>query len=376
MRLIPMIGLAAVGLWAAGAAWGQSAMPGSSLRARNINNLISRPSQGTSIVGGAYTSQAEVRALGATKRGVALLGRDNFEFMRSRGRNVGRMLEVGELGLYRAYAPPGGAPLSEWYRRTGELTNVSGLASTMTLTTPLRASRRGAPALDAHRFTPQIERTSFAQTFGLLPGGPRPEPDEKLADIAANVRENADARRAFIRARGLALFKEATASRRDPRTGGYPDCADCGEKFETALRLLRIVRETSEKDALPALLLAHGALEQDRPMLAVNQLLTALKEDPELFRKPAQDLHAYFGDAEASGTSQTLESQMRRYANAIRDNLTDSFQVSLLQSYCAWRLGDNARARQAAEAAYQMLQSAGALENAPAMSMARVLMEQ
>lgn len=85
-------------------------------------------------------------------------------------------------------------------------------------------------------------------------------------------------------------------------------------------------------------------------MQAAGQLLRAWERKPDLLADP-RDIDPYFGDSDEQRTrSQFLETQMRRYVR-IGELNPGSPVAHLLEAYCAWRLGDEPRARAAAKRA-------------------------
>jgi Tfp pilus assembly protein PilF len=111
--------------------------------------------------------------------------------------------------------------------------------------------------------------------------------------------------------------------------------------------------ESLKRDAfLPSLLLAHAALEQERPMTAVAHLTKAFERDPSFIEKRLP-IASYFGDVDERGRSDYLESQMLRFMQIAELN-PESPTAQVLSAYCAWRLGDNVRAREAAQRAQEL----------------------
>ena len=158
---------------------------------------------------------------------------------------------------------------------------------------------------------------------------------------------------------GLDLFKKATIERRDPRTKRYPNCRDCATNLDQATRLLSLVRDLDEEAYLPTLLMAHAALDEERPIVALVYLLDAFRRNPDLFSADPGSINQYFGDvADGSRRSAMLEAQMRQYVRTGELN-PKSPEGQLLSAYCGWRIGDVERAREAARLAAELAPAAG-----------------
>jgi hypothetical protein len=257
------------------------------------------------------------------------------------------------------FAAPGGRTLSANLPGAASAYQLSGLTGAMSLGRALPGRRWGAmPSISAHLYTPSADPTRFEMLMGLQPRPEPPAPSERTIrsiadelvtqtlDVVKQAREN-----------GIALFKQATVERRDPRTGRYPNCRACGDLLFQAVGELKMVRDLDEASHEPLLLLTHLCLEQERPMLASVYLLEAYERHPDLFSGDPAAMHAYFGDLdEDDGTSAVLEAQLRRYVQIGSLN-QNSPNARLLEAYCAWRLGDRARAVDAARAAIEILRS-------------------
>ncbi len=327
---------------------------------RGTQELISRrnTSGSSSVVGGGATATGRARSLQATTRRMSLLGRDDFEYMRgTRTAEGGQMLGMGQVGLHNTLSASGGAPLSAFQNRTGELMSLSGLSAAKSLQLPLPGvGAGGLPTLGAAEYTPRPKTTPFEDYFGLTPVPPVQPPGWQPAFksvVAEMERQNAERWRADER-EGIALFKAATAEARDPRTGRYPNCRDCELSLLKAKQKLTMARDLGGQTALPCILLTHITLQEERPTLAIVYLREAFERDPNLFSEDAAALNQYFGDAREGGRSGALDLDMRRYLRT-GDSNPRAAEAHVLSAYCAWRLGDTMRLRDEAQKGIDLL---------------------
>ena len=356
----PSVQLAVVGLLAVLT----SAPSAFAQRARTIDSLVSRPgTRGAStLIGGAYTSSSQVQMLAATRRDVNLLGQDRFLYMRPRGGHGGSsaLLPVSQAGLFSPLSGPRGLSLSAMMDRSGDAALISGLAARLNLRLPIPTRGAGGlPALNAFVYTPRPKTSAFERFFDL---NPQTAPDAgnqpAIRTIAEELEKQTDETVERALRDGLTLFKAATIERRDALLGQYPNCRDCADDLFRAQQKLQLVRDLDHDSALSCLLLAHVALEQERPTLASSYLIEAYGRDPELLSVNAAAIDEYFGDAaENGGHSAVLEAQMRRYVQLGEFN-SHSVMAQLQSAYCAWRLSDPARAAAFAQQAETLARAA------------------
>lgn len=329
------------------AAW----MPAASAQlSHSVDDLYRRPTESgpSQVIGGRYTRSA-AQPLEATRRDVALLSQQGFTFRdRSRTSAYTNMYTPAQLGLPEM--PLDDRPAEFNLQNTiakGEqdAALISGLHGIRDLENALPGRNPSqVPALNAYLYTPRAPTTRVQDMLGLVPSSPAPEGPplataaERLAALTAERVEQA-------REDGLRLFKQATTQVRDPRTGRYPDCPDCGDKLAQAIQQLRLVRDLDSAAYLPVLLMAHAYLEQERPTQATDTLLQAFAREPDLLKLEAsQPFDRFFGDALTEGARSTyLTVQMRRYWRTGGD--TEGAKV--LEAYCAWRLGERVQALEA-----------------------------
>lgn len=324
--------------WNAGAGFClvTAALPWASAQySRKLEGLVSRPSADAPSMGmgGFYTREA-VRPLELARGSAApLLGQRRFTTRASlRDYNFNRTVGYSQLGFQDMEAPARNSFLNAMMgatrNRGAEVAMISGLNQATSLNLPLPGVPIGlVPALNAYAYTPRAESNRFQDLTGLAP--PRTEEAPRLLPTTA---ERLEARTSdlatWAEREGLSLFKQGTQKVRD------------ADKLGRAVQRLRMAIDLNPNAALPALLVAHAALEQERPLLAANELLTALRRDPNLLSGAGGDLDRYFGDVEGEGgRSAFLAAQMRFYARLGELNPT-SAPGYVLEAYCTWRLGD------------------------------------
>lgn len=339
-------------LWVGGALGVLATVPGASAqaqRARTLDNLIRRPAdEGPSTSLGGYFTRSPLAPLSATRResSVALLGQPRLP---SRGdlnstANQG-LLQTARLGLRATMGMPQRTFYADLFaNRDQQFGMITGLDAARSLQLPLPGVPIGyVPALSASRYTPRAPATRFENLLGLTP-----VPTEPAVPLTTTVAERLEQRTAERAAQaereGIALFKQATVDMRHPETLRFERCTDCNENLVRAMQRLRMASELDRQAAVPLLLMAHLALEQERPLQAVDDLLAALRRAQSVFTGAPGEFDAYFGDASATGRSAFLEMQMRRYARIAELN-PGSPSAQALQAYCAWRLGDSGAAQ-------------------------------
>lgn len=317
-------------------------------RARMLENLVSRPSDrsASTSIGGQYTHSAQP-PLSATQRGssVSLFGQPALPFRTERrgSANMG-MLPTAGVGLRATLGMPRRTYYDLFMSQFDRIGTISGLNAARSLQLPLPGVPIGyVPALSASRYTPRAPATRFENLLGLTP-----VPTEPAVPLTTTVAERLEQRTAERAAQaereGIALFKQATVDMRHPETLRFERCTDCNENLVRAMQRLRMASELDRQTAVPLLLMAHLALEQERPLQAVDDLLAALRRAQSVFTGAPGEFDAYFGDASATGRSAFLEMQMRRYARIAELN-PGSPSAQALQAYCAWRLGDSGAAQ-------------------------------
>ncbi len=246
--------------------------------------------------------------------------------------------------------------------RTGRASVLSGaLMQQQIARAPAVFGYRGRlPALDGHLYVAHAPTTPFQEYFGLLPSR-EPVQGEPVPLPAERIESRLQRRLNVVTAEAFEFFHQATVEARDvdARTGvgNYPNCADCVQNLSHASRRLIMLRDLDDQNHLPPLLLTHVFLEQDRPLAASGFLIDAFKRNPDLL-DDARAIRKYFGDAdEHAETSLYLSEQMRRFVR-IGELNPKSPPAQLLEAYCAFQLGDTARARRAAERAIDAAQGA------------------
>lgn len=314
---------------------------------RTINDLLSRPSDRSASqrLGGRYTGSSQLPTLNVPQSQVATIGEQQLSFYQPK-----RSVSPYSTGMYGVQVGLT-APIGRSRRPSSLLVGLQ-LPNRVVGTSVLGGTRQPVPAIDAYQFTPRPPTTRFHDLMGLKPTLPAPRTAQAIS-IPERMEDDLAERVERARERGLALFKQATIEpvEINPVTGmqHYPDCPECRNRLVQAARELRMV-DTLDDDAVAFLLLAHIALEQERPMTAAAYLLRAWKSDPSLFRNDIT-IDAYFGDADDSDTqSLFLEAQMRRYVQIGSVNPASPV-AQVLEAYCAWRLGDRVRVREAVERA-------------------------
>ena len=327
--------------------------------ARSGESLLSRPSDRSASVyiGGDYTRTSRTESLLATRRDVALLSQDRFEYARRQQRGVrGRTLPVSAVGLSMELGGPRGLPLSNFSQRTGELALISGLSgATDFRLPPPGVGAGGLPTLNAHLYTPRPPRTEFEEFFGLNPGWrPIVSDSRPFTSVATELERQTKERVDRSREAAKALWTAATVERRDPQTGRYPTCADCDVLLSGAAKEFQTVRDLDESDARALVFLTHIALEQDCPSLAGTYLIEAFQRDPTMLQGPPDELARAFGDYDdGRNQSLVLDSQLYRYKDTGLTN-PGSVAAQLISAYCAWRLGDASQTRAFADQAVEL----------------------
>lgn len=338
-------------LWVGGIVGLLATVPGAlaqAQRARTLDNLIRRPAdEGPSASLGGYFTRSPLAPLSATRRGtnVALLGQPQLPSRSDVGHagNPG-LLQTAQLGLRTTMGLPQRVFYADLFaNRDRQFGMISGLDAAQSLQLPLPGVPIGyVPALSASRYTPRAPATRFEKLMGLTPVEP---PAVPLTSTMAERLEQRTAERAMQAERdGIAFFKRATVDVRNPETGRFERCPECNDSLIRAVQQLQLASELNSQTAVPLLLMAHVALEQERPLQAVDDLLGALRRTHAVFTGAEGAFATYFGDATGEGRSAFLETQMRRYAQIAQYN-PDSPTAQALQAYCAWRLGDWGAAR-------------------------------
>jgi hypothetical protein len=333
-----------------------AALPWASAQySRKLEGLIRRPSAEapSTGVGGLFTREA-VRPLELARGSAAsLFGQRRFTTRANlRDYRFNRTVGYSQLGFQEDMEAPArnsflNAMMGATRDRGAAVAVISGLNQATSLNLPLPGVPIGlVPALSACAYTPRAESNRFQDLTGLAP--PRPE---EAAQLLPTTAERLEARTSDVATwaerDGLSLFKLGTREVRDAQTGQFQKFPDCADKLGRAVQRLRMAIDLNPNAALPALLVAHAALEQERPLLAANELLTALRRDPNLLSGAGGALDRYFGDvAGEGGRSAFLAAQMRRYARLGEFN-PNSAPAYVLEAYCTWRLGDVGPARAA-----------------------------
>ncbi len=307
---------------------------------------ISRPAQsGPSVsIGGTFTSQA-INTLQAPRRDVALLGQDQYEFTRGqrshRGGRFTSILPVGTKGLDGVLSAPGGTPLSAHLDRSGEVVMLSGLGVVTDLERGLPFFPEGGlPAANAFLYSPRPPRDARERFFDLKPvAEDAPSPLVPIRTYAEALEERTNWRVAVAERDGLAAFKAGTVEPRDVSSGRFPNCQTCDQDLIRANQKFELVRDLDADNWLALTIMAHIALERDRPTTASIYLEQAFNRNPDLFSEGPLTLDQYFGDVGSDGRSQFLRAQVRRYARIAELNPDDVTAV-VIEMYCAWRMDD------------------------------------
>lgn len=323
--------------------------------ARTLEALTRRPSEAgpSQSVGGVSTGASASPLTSTRGENVSLLNQRPLPFRGQSRRVHSRVMSAAQGGSMPGRNRRGrggglaGFAGGTFRDRTGEIGMITGLTASKNLALPRPGVPVGyVPGLSASEYTPRRETTRFHDVLGLLPSAPAPL-ETPLGSAAERLDGYTDELVAHSELTALALFKQATIEMRDARTGRFENCTDCGDKLAHAVQRLKMVRDLTPDLGLPLLLMAHAALEQDRPMQALSQLLEAQEREKGVFSAAAEPFARYFGDADAEGRkSDYLEAQMRRYVRIAEYN-PQSTTAQALQAYCAWRLGESDVARAA-----------------------------
>ncbi len=352
--------------------------------------VLDRPSsRGASLqLGGRFTRAR--RGLQTPQRQVSMFGQDAFQFSRTyqnRGRGAAaqsrlpRSLAIAQTGLRMPLGAPRGATLSWTGYRTGAASIVPGMVPVLSVAPPTMDHRgRRLPTVDAHLYTPDRHQTRFHRLVGLnaTPEGPATPAFDNLTD---ELIEHNERRVQRAEQRALFEFEQGTVEARDPETGRFPNCRECPLHLDRARELLQIARDMTPDEHIPSLLLAHDALERERPSLATYYLVEAYRREPTLFAEDdgdesARNVHRYYGDVDDDGRSAIVAAQMRRYVR-LGDLNSSEPSAWLLSAYCAWQLGDMTRAATAADRVLELGRGAEDIERmAPVLSMALELQQQ
>jgi hypothetical protein len=237
-----------------------------------------------------------------------------------------------QLGVYVRPTP---GLYGEYKGRTGQrslLSSISRLNSAMSYGTPLtRAQWNYLPEPTTPLYAPEPQPSVFHEFFGLRPSEPSPaELDAApFESLAALMQEDTQQRVGEMESRAQEFFKRGTCA----------EVEDRQEELARAIKLFQAVSRLDEEAYLPSLLTIHAAIERDQLLLASQALFATVQRRPELFVEQP-DIREYFGDPSR------LETQARRYLR-IGDDNPQIPQAYALQAYCAWVLGDRARATQA-----------------------------
>jgi len=216
--------------------------------------------------------------------------------------------------------------------RRYQLSTISGLSSAISYGTPLtRAQWNYLPAPTTPLYVAKPQPSVFHEFFGLRPSEP-PETEldaTPIESLAAIMEEDTQQRVREVESRAQEYFRQATRAEVENRQ----------EKLARAIYLFQSVYDLDKEAYLPSLLTIHAAIERDQLMLASRALFTTVRRRPEVFGEQP-DIREYFGDPSR------LETQARKYLR-IGDDNPEIPQAYALQAYCAWVLGDRARATQA-----------------------------
>jgi hypothetical protein len=175
----------------------------------------------------------------------------------------------------------------------------------------------------------------FHDFFDLRPSEPlQAELDATpVESLAALMQENTEQRVREMELRAQEYFKQATCT----------EVEDRQERLARAIDLFQSVNRLDQETYLPSLLMIHAAIERDQLLLASRALFSTVRRHPEVFGE-RPDISEYYGDPDR------LEMEARRYLR-VGDENPQVPQAYAVQAYCAWVLGDRARASQALQLA-------------------------
>jgi hypothetical protein len=340
--------------------------------ARTLEALTRRPSEAapSENVGRFFGSGARSSPLTTTRgENVPLMNQRSLPFRGEARGAHSRVMPGAQAGSMPGRGPGGvgggkaGEGMEVFRNRTSEIGMITGLTASQNLELPRPGAPAGyVPGLSACEYTPRRETTRFQDILGLTPSGPAPD-EPLLGTTAERLNRHTDELAAQAESAALALFKQATAEMRDVRTGRFENCTDCPDRMARAVQRLTMVSDLTPDSGLPLLLMAHVALEQERPLQAVAKLVEALRRERDLLSRATDGFAGYFGDADtAGGKSEFLEAQMRRYVH-IGEYNPNSPVAQALQAYCAWRLGDRDAARAALSQVELLVRSSAADDN-------------
>ena len=318
---------------------------------------ISRPgSRGPSeTIGGEFTRASPLDM--TRRKDVSLLGQTEFNSRaRERRGSLGSMMPASRLGLLETPLGLGltnagamSSPSAVAWKRNADASMISGLSAAQSLQLDLPGENPNQlPALNAGFYTPRPETTRVQELLGLAPA---PAESGKLAVVPDTMASRLDAlttaRLQDTLREALDLYRAATVEARDVRTERYETCVTCADKLVRAMQQLSMVTILDSQSYLAPLLVAHAALEQERPRQAIDQLLEAFRRQPDflLNESAAAPFDRYFGDAQTAGAhSNYLAVQMRRYQR-VGEAADCSARQKALEAYCLWRLGERTAAR-------------------------------
>jgi hypothetical protein len=323
--------------------------------AHTLENVISRPSENSPSrsVGGRYTNNLNVRTLESTRADNSLLGQSQFAF-HSRTMNGSRgvhALSPTRVGLHSNFTQPGGQTYfgSGLGSNDSAISEMSGLGRATSLNLPLPGlSANELPGLTSYLYTPKPEPSRFDDLLGLVPSQAPPS-GPTAPTMVAGLQAQTEDRAAQALQVGIALFRQGTVEMRDVNTGSYAQCADCEQNLKSAFQRFRMSRDLDPHSALPLVLMAHAALEQDQPREAISYLMQAVIRQPGFLTSDPEPFDRYFGDAQnGAGHSAFLVAQMRRYVRvaALEGEMSGA---KVLSAYCALRLGEYIQARDLAD---------------------------
>lgn len=236
------------------------------------------------------------------------------------------------------------------------------------------------PPLTSSLYTPQPDRTPFQARFGMVPAS-----DLSTAGTGLSTAESINAhtvdRLAVLRDEGLILFRRATqpgldqsSERRNALSASIGKLAivldmstDVLGKEPVEESLTTAPKETAQL-AVPAFLLAHASLEQDRGLRAMEYLAAAIRLSPESLNGSGETIARYYGDVDENGRSARLERQMREFS-AIWEKYRENPEANLVSAYCQVRLADWQRVEEFLDRAATALADA----NRPPSDIYRVL---
>lgn len=203
----------------------------------------------------------------------------------------------------------------------GELAVASGYYGAIRLDTPLRGRTLTLPPLTSPIVGGEEDIDPYRRYFDLKPADPV-RSEFTADDISDLMNRDTQLDAASMRTRGREAFK-------------------AGNYREASSLLVAAHRMDPRQTHSDLVLAAHAAVEGIQFSSAVNWLLMAVQEHPELFVE-GLPMKEFYGEPDA------MERQMRALSRMAGE---DNWTAQVLKCYGAWQLGDKVTARAAMDAA-------------------------